>query len=267
MNRTELEVWQRPERRTYFQPSHTTYYETTRRENRGQGGAVTRALGAVIANGILGWAAWSAHQACLNGNAHSVAAEVVISAAAGGTAVLAGTGFLSRTEAGSWAGTLLSPVALVLGGFGALLWAPKWPASMTATLMFGALNGGIAAVITKLKREVRQSDHEAGMQYDRIVGDLQMNADTQDAKTDRARIKHQAWFRAGHYADRGPARVEYQLHLRYPETFPAPEGYPGPDASRELPAARQPLAITSGVEHVDDWMALADALDEHVETR
>jgi hypothetical protein len=177
VNHTELEVWQRPER-AYFQPSQTTYYETTRRENRGQGGAVARALGTVGANGLLGWATWSAHQACINGNAHSIAAETAVGVIAAGTAALAGAGFLSRTEAGSWAGTLLSPVALVLAGFGALLWAPKWPASMTATLMFGALNGGIAAVLMKLKREERKLNHAAGMQHDAIAGDLQKNYDT-----------------------------------------------------------------------------------------
>lgn len=261
MSHTELEVWQRPEPRAYFQPSQTTYYETTRRENRGQGGTVARALGTVFANGVLGWAAWSAHQACLNGNAHSVAAEAVVGALAGGAAVLAGSGFLSRTEAGVWVGALLSPVALILGGFGVLLWAPKWPASMVATLMVGVLNGGLTAIAMRLKREVRQSDHEAGMQYDRIVGDLQMNSDTQEHKTKRTRIKHSAWFRVGHSAEGQAARAEYELHLRYPDIVAAPERYA--DAGRELPAGRQPLAIAAAGEPVDDWMAVADGLRDN----
>lgn len=267
MSRTEIEVWQRPERRAYFQPSQTTYYETTRRENRGQGGTVTRALGAVGANGTFGWAAWSAHQACIHGNAHSIAAEAVVAAFAAGAAALAGMGFASKTEAGSWAGTLLAPVSLVLGGFGVMLWAPSWAASLAATDIFGALNGGLAAIAAKLKREVRKSDHEAGMQYDRIVGDLQKNSDTQDAKTDRARIKYQAWVDASHDIDRQYNQSVHELHLRYPGVVAPPERHAGRDVGRELPSARRPLAITSGAEPVDDWMALADVLDEHVETR
>lgn len=263
MNHTELEAWQRPERRTYFQASQTTYYETTRRENRGRGGTVARTFGAVFANGLLGWATWSAHQACLNGNTHSIAAETVVTAFAGGTAALAGMGFLSKTETGSWAGTLLAPVSLLLGGFGVMLWAPSWAASLAATDIFGALNGGLAAIATKLKREVRQSDHEAGMQHDRIAGDLQKNLDSQEHKTERARIQHQAWIRVGHDADRRAARAVYDLHLRHPDIVAAPERY----TPAELAAAPTRLAITAGREAADDWMALADVLDEHVETR
>lgn len=260
---TEIEVWQRPERRTYFQPSQTTYYETTRRENRGSGGAVVRALGVVCSNGLLGWAAWSAHQACLNGNAHSIVAETATGAATAATGALAGIGFLSRTEAGSWAGALLSPVALILGGFDVLLWAPKWPASVAAALMFGGLNAGLAAVWAKLKREERRLNHEAGMQHDRIAGDLQKNLDTQDAETERARYEYQAWFRTGRDADDRAARAQYELHLRHPGTVAAPSSY----TPTELAAAPTRLAITTGRKDGDDWMALADVLNEHVETR
>ncbi|WP_297826528.1 hypothetical protein [Mycobacterium sp.] len=260
MNSYELEP--RPQNR-YFTPSQTTYYDTTRRENRGQGGTVARALGALGANGLLGWAAWSAHQACIHGNAHSVAAEAVVAAFAGGTATLAGMGFLSKTEAGSWAGTLLAPVSLLLGGFGVMLWAPNWAASLAATDIFGALNGGLAAIAAKLKREVRKSDHEAGMQHDRIAGDLQKNLDSEQHKTERARIKHQAWIRVGHDADRRAAQAVYDLHLRHPDIVAAPERY----TPTELAAAPTRLAITTGREAADDWMALADVLDEHVETR
>lgn len=262
MNHAEIEVWQRPERRTYFQPSQTTYYETTRRENRGSGGAVVRALGVAFANGLLGWAAWSAHQACLNGNAHSMVAEVVTGAVTAATGSLAGTGFLSRTPAGSWAGALLSPVALILGGFDVLLWAPKWPASVAASLMFGGLNGGLAFVLTKLKREERKYNHEAGMQHDAIAGDLQKNYDMQTAMTERARIEHQAWIRVGHDADRRAAQAVYDLHLRHPDIVAAPPSY----APAELAAAPTRLAITTGRE-ADDWMALADVLNEPVENR
>ncbi|ACU71784.1 hypothetical protein Caci_2875 [Catenulispora acidiphila DSM 44928] len=260
MSHAELEPW-KPQRNAYFQPSQTTYYETTCRENRGQGGTVARALGAVFANGLLGWGAWSAHQACLNGSAHSVAAEAVVSAAAAGSAALAGAGFLSRTEAGSWAGALLSPVALILGGVGVLLWAPKWPASLVATAMFGVLNGGLAWVVAKANREVRKTEHEAGMQYDRIAGNLQMNLDSEQHKTERARIKHQSWFHVGRDADQRADRVVYDLHLRHPDIVPAPERYSSPT---ELAAAPTRLAITAGRE--DDWMALADVLDVNVET-
>lgn len=262
MNHTELEVWQRPERRTYFQASQTTYYETTRRENRGHGGTVARAFGVVFANGLLGWAAWSAHQACLNGNAHSVVAETATGVATAATGALASVGFLSRTEAGSWAGALLSPVALILAGFDVLLWAPKWPASVAASLLFGGLNAGLAAIRIKLKREERRFNHEAGMQHDRIAGDLQKNLDTQDAETERARIEHQAWFHVGHDADARAARAQYELHLRHPGTVAAPPGY----TPTELAAAPTRLAITTGREN-DDWMALADVLNEHVENR
>ena len=114
MNQYELEVWQRPARNQYFQPAPTTYYETTRRENRGQGGLVARLLGAAAANGILGWAAWSAHQACLHGNAHSVLAEGVVAAASAGSAGLAAKGFTSKTDRGSWLGAVFSPISLLL---------------------------------------------------------------------------------------------------------------------------------------------------------
>lgn len=262
MNHTELEVWQRPERRSYFQPSQTTYYETTRRENRGSGGTVARAFGVVFTNGLLGWATWSAHQACLNGNAHSVVAETATGIATAATGALAGAGFLSRTPAGSWAGALLSPVAVILGGFDVLLWAPKWPASVAASLLFGGLNGGLAFVLTKLKREERRYNHEAGMQHDRIAGDLQKNLDSEQHKTERARIKHQAWIHVGYDADRRSDRAVYDLHLRHPDIVAAPERY-----TPELAAAPTRLAITAGREAADDWMALADVLDEHVETR
>lgn len=267
MNHAELEVWQRPERRTYFQPSQTTYYETTRRENRGQGGIVVRALGVLGANGILGWAAWSAHQACLNGNAHSIVAEAAVGALTAGTGTLAGAGFLSRTEAGSWAGALLSPVAVILGGFDVLLWAPKWPGSVAAALLFGGLNGGLAAIRIKLKRETRKAEHEAGMQHDRIAGDLQKNLDTQEHETERARMRYQAWFHVGRDADRRSDRAVYDLSLRHPDIVAAPERYADPNAGRELPARRQPLAITTGTESVDDWMDLADGLRDTNTTR
>lgn len=263
MNQYELEVWQRPARNQYFQPSPTTYYETTRRENRGPGGTVARLFAAVSANGILSWAAWSAHQACLNGNAHSVVAETVAGAATAGAGALGGAGFLSRTEAGSWAGALLSPVALILAGFDVLLWAPKWPAATAAALLFGGLNGGIAAVLTKLKRDERKLNHEAGMQHDAITGRLQENWDTQNAKTERARIKHQAWIAVGHDADRRPDRVTHDLYLRHPDLGTPPARYTNPRSAREMPAGRQPLAITSGAEPVDDWMALADGLHDN----
>jgi hypothetical protein len=268
VNQYELEVWQRPAHNQYFQPSPTTYYETTRRENRGQGGVVARLFAAVSANGILGWAAWSAHQACLNGNAHSAVAETVAGAATAATGALGGAGFLSRTEAGSWAGALLSPVALILAGFDVLLWAPKWPASMAAALLFGGLNGGIALVVAKLKREERKLGHEAGMQHDAITGRLQENWDTQTAKTERARIKHQTWIAVGHDADRRADRAVYDLHVRHPDIVAPPERYADRQPVREMPAGRQPRAITSGAEPpVDDWMDLAAALDEHVENR
>lgn len=262
MNHTELEVWQRPQRNQYFQPSPTTYYETTRRDNRGPGGIVARLFAAVSANGIFGWAAWSAHQACLNGNAHSAVAEIVAGIVTAATGALGGAGFLSRTEAGGWAGALLSPVALILGGFDVLLWAPKWPASMAAALLFGGLNGGIAVVVTKLKRDERKFNHEAGMQHDAITGRLQENWDTQAAETERARIKHQAWVHVGYDADRRADRAVYDLHMRHPDIVAPPEHYTNPRPAHQMPAGRQPLAITSGAEPVDDWMALADGLHD-----
>lgn len=263
MNRAELEARQaRPDQGAYFRASQTTYYETTRRENRGRAGAVAGAFGVLGANALLGWATWSAHQACIHGNAHSVAAEAIVAAAAGGSAVLAGSGFASGTESGSWTGTLLSPVSLILVGFGVLLWAPGWSASMVGALMMGTLNAGLAAVGIKLKREERRFNHEAGMQHDAIAGDLQKNWDTQQAKIERKALKYRAWFHIGRIADARADRAVYDLHVRHPEIVAPPERY-----TRELPAGRQPLAITTGDEPADDWMALADALDEHVETR
>lgn len=257
MSHYELEVWQRPETPRYFQPSPTTYYETTRRRKYSVGSIVAGVVGALGGDGILGWAAWSAHQACVHGNAHSKAAETVVAAASGASAVLAGFGFASKTERGSWAGTLLAPVSLVLAGFGVLLWAPGWSASMAATLIEGAFTGGVAAVVVRFSREERKFNHEAGMQHDRIAGDLQRNYDTQTSKTERARIEYQAWFHVGHDADRRADRAVYDLHVRHPDVVAAPERY----SDRRLPAGRQPLAITSGAEPVvDDWMALADGL-------
>lgn len=267
MSHAELEPWQRPEQRTYFQPSQTTYYETTRRENRGGGALIAGAFGVVGANALLGWAAWSAHQACIHGNAHSVVAEAIVGATAVGSGAFAVRGFASGTESGSWAGALLSPVSLVLTGFGVLLWAPGWSASMVGALMVGTLNAGLAVVGIKLKREERRLNHEAGMQHDAIAGDLQKNYDAQQAKTERKSLKYRAWFHVGRDADGRADRTEYALHLRHPEIVAAPERYGDNRPNRELPASRQPRAITSGAERVDDWMALADVLDEHVETR
>lgn len=258
---TDIEPWRRPDK-TYFRPSGTSYYETTRREHR-SGGIVAAIAGAMVASdGILGWAAWSAHQACLHGNAHSVLAESVVAAASAGSAVLAAKGFTSKTDRGSWLGAVFSPISLLLAGFGVLLWAPGWPASTVITLMEGVLDAGLAAVGVNLKREERKFNHEAGMQHDAIAGDLQRNYDTQQAKTERKAMKYRAWFHVGRQADAPADRITYDLHLRHPETVAPPERY-----TRELPATRRPLAITSGAEPADDWMALADVLDEHVETR
>ena len=261
---TDIEPWRRPEEKTYFRPSQATYYETTRREHRGAGTLVAGAFGVIGANGLIGWAAWSAHQACIHGNSHSVAAEAVVAATTVTTAALAGKGFASGTESGAWTGTLLSPISLILVGFGVLLWAPGWSASMVGTLMLGTLNAGLAAVGIKLKREEKKFNHEAGMQHDAITGDLQKNWDTQQAKTERKAMKHRAWFHVGRDADARADRTTYDLHVRHPEIVAAPERYAG----RELPAARQPLAIAAAEEAPDDWMALADnVLDEHMETR
>lgn len=259
---TDIEPWSRPDK-AYFRPSPTTYYETTRRENRSRAGAVWGGLGVVGANGMIGWAAWSAHMACVNGNAHSIAAEAVIGALSAGSGIYAISGFISGTERGSWAGTLLAPISLFLAGFGVLLWSPGWAASAAGALIAGALNGGLGAVVIKLKREERQMNHAAGMQYDAITGALQRNWDTQQARTERRRLKFASWFHAGRVADARVDQAVYDLHLRHPDTVAAPERY----ASRELPAGRQPLAITAGAEPADDWMALADVLTEHVETR
>lgn len=267
MNQYELEVWQRPMRNQYFQPSPTTYYETTRGRKYGVGSIVAGVVGAIGGDGILGWAAWSAHQACINGNAHSVAAEAVVAAASVGSGVLAAFGFASRTERGSWAGTLLAPLSLVLAGFGVLLWSPGWPASMVTTGMEGVLDGALAAVVVKFGREERRFNHEAGMQYDRIAGDLQKNYDTQSGETERARIERQAWFNVGHDADRRADRAVYDLSTRHPDIVAPPERYTDRQSAREMPAGRRPLAITSGAEPVDDWMDLADAINGHMENR
>lgn len=262
MSHTELEVWQQPQQRQYFQPSQTTYYETTRRRKYSVGAVVAGVVGVVGSDGILGWAAWSAHQACIHGNVHSVIAETVVGAASGVSAVLAGFGFASKTEQGGWAGTLLAPVSLVLAGFGVLLWAPGWSASMVITLMEGVLNGGLAAVGIRLGREERKFNHEAGMQHDQIAGGLQKNSDSEEHKTERTRIKHRAWFEVGYDADRRADRAVYDLHVRHPDIVTAPERYSGRQPAREIPANSQPRAITSGAEPVDDWMALADGLHD-----
>lgn len=268
MSHYELEPWQPRQQNRYFTPSQTTYYETTRRRKYSLGSIVAGVVGAFSGDGILGWAAWSAHQACVHGNAHSMAAEVAVTALSAGSAVLAAFGFASKTERGSWAGTLLAPISLILAGFGVLLWAPGWPASMVTTLIEGTFNGGIAAVVVKFNREERRFNHEAGMQHDRITGDLQKNHDTQTEKTERTRIKHQAWFRAGRDADARVDRAVYDLHQRHPDIVAAPERYAAHDAARELPAARKPLAITTGAEPADDWTAVLDSLDEkYVESR
>lgn len=254
MTYADIEPWRRPEEKTYFRASQTTYYETTRRDRRG-GGLVAAIAGAMVASdGILGWAAWSAHQACLHGNAHSVVAEGVVAAASVGSASLAAKGFASKTDRGSWLGAVFSPISLLLAGFGVLLWAPDWPASMVTTLMEGVLDAGIAAVGVNLRREERRFNHEAGMQHDAIAGDLQKNYDTQQAKTERKALKYRAWFHIGRVADARADRAVFDLHVRHPEIVPAPERY----AARELEAGRRPLAITSSAEPADDWMALAD---------
>jgi hypothetical protein len=263
VSHTELEVWQRPQQRQYFQPSPTSYYETTRRRKYSIGAVVAGVVGAIGADGILGWAAWSAHQACIHGNVHSIAAEAIVGAASSTSAVLAGFGFASKTDRGSWAGTLLTPVSLVLAGFGVLLWAPGWPASMVTALMEGVLDAGLAAVGIKFGREERKFNHEAGMQHDQIAGGLQKNLDSEEHETERTRIKHRAWFEIGHDADRRADRVEYDLHVRHPDIVAAPERYTDRQPSRELPAAAQPLAITSGGEPADDWMAIADGLRDN----
>jgi hypothetical protein len=261
----DIEPWRRPEETVYFRASQATYYESTRRASRG-GGLVAAIVGAMVASdGILGWAAWSAHQACLHGNAHSVLAEGVVAAVSVGSAGLAITGLTSKTDRGSWLGAVFSPISLLLAGFGVLLWAPGWSASMVITLMEGVLDAGLVAVGVNLKREERKYNHEAGMQHDAIAGDLQKNYDTQKAKTERKALKYRAWFHIGRIADDRVDRTVYDLHTRHPEIVPAPERYAG----RELPAGQRPLAITSGAETelADDWMALADVLYEHVENR
>lgn len=252
---TDIEPWRRPEETTvYFRASQTSYYETTRREHRSAGALVAGTFGVIAANGLIGWAAWSAHQACLNGNAHSIAAEAVVGALSAGSGIYAISGFSSGTKAGSWAGTLLTPISLILAGFGVVLWSPDWPASTAGALIMGSLNAGLAALGIKLKREEQQRRHEAGMQHDAIAGRLQENWDTQQARTERRRLKFAAWFHVGRVADARADRAVYDLHVRHPDIIAAPERHTG----RELPAGHKPLAITSGSESADDWMALAD---------
>lgn len=254
MTHADIEPWHRPEENVYFRASQATYYESSRRDRRG-GGLVAAIAGAIAASdGILGWAAWSAHQACLHGNAHSVLAEGVVAAASVGSAGLAAKGLTSKTDRGSWLGAVFSPVSLLLAGFGVLLWAPGWSASMVITLMEGALDAGLVAVGVNLRREERKFNHEAGMQHDAIAGGLQKNHDTQRAMTERKALKYRAWFHVGRVADARADRAVYDLHVRHPEIVPAPERYAG----RELPAGQRPLAIAAAAEPADDWMALAD---------
>lgn len=261
MSHAELEPWN--PRPRYFAPSQTTYYETTRRRKYSLKAIISGVVGTLGGDGILGWAAWSAHEACVHGNTHSVVVGAVVAAASAVSATLAGFGFASKTERGSWTGTLFTPVSLILVGFGVLLWAPGWPASMVTTLMEGTLDGGIAVVVVKFCREERRYNHEAGMQHDRIAGDLQKNLDTQEHETERARIEYAAWFHVGHDADRRADQAVYDLSLRHPDIVAAPRSY----APAELAAAPTRLAITAGRENADDWMALADVLNEPVENR
>jgi len=259
VNQCELEVWQRPARNRYFQPSSTTYYETTRRRKYSVGAIVAGCVGALGGDGILGWAAWSTHQASIHGNTHSLIAEAVVAAASATSAVLAAFGFASKTERGATAGTILTPASLVIDGFGVLLWAPGWPASAVITLMEGVFTGGVAAVMVRFGREERRFNHEAGMQHDRIAGDLQKNYDTQTSKTERTYLKYSAWL----HTDRRVDQTVYELHLRHPGVVSAPERY----APTELAAAPTRLAITARREPADDWMALADVVADNVENR
>ena len=223
MTSTQIQQWQaRPAEvdQAYYARTPATYYAAASEKHSRSG------VGAVLAwaapNAVCAWAEWAAHMTCVSGNAHSVAAEVVLGTLAGGAAALAGLGFASGTETGTAAGAVLAPSSLVLAGFGVILWSPSWPAGFAAAIITAAVNLGIVGVRMVWRMMAGRWVHQSGLAHDAHLATLEQTRLVQNGETTRAAIAYQRDVDV----TRELAMREYQrnlnMHHRYPDVFSAP---------------------------------------------
>lgn len=242
---TSIQQWQRrtPEAdRQYYNPTPTSYFEQISDEEEARGGGVAGVLAWIGANAGLFGAAWSAHEACVHGNAHSGTATSVLTVVAGSSLVAGVAGLLSKKTVGVIAGAVMSPLSLVLAGFGVILWSPGWPAAWGGLLLFGSLNGGIIALKAAIKWALRRMKHEAGMQHAAITGGLQDTQIRENGATTRAAIGYQEHVDVAYSMEARQYHREAAWHRQHPDAFPPPVFVP-PIAPGVVPDARPALEM------------------------
>lgn len=243
MNRTGIEQWQqRPAaQKPYFTPTPQTYYASTQQEEPSR----FPAMAWIAPNAVVGWAGWSAHQACVHGDGHSVVGTTILGAAAAVSAALAGWGFASKKSAGAVAGAVLAPISLILAGFGVLLWSPTWPAAWAAALLGGAVNGGVWALRITLRRWHRKMLHEAGLKHDEHSHDLEKTEIVETHKTTRKAIGYQEGVDVAYALELRQAIRDQQFHQRHPD-IASPAALVSPVSPMALPGVPEALALAAG---------------------